>query len=537
MRRRIVTGCIHALVLTGLFASNASAQLPGSPFNIDGVVNDDENSGVPGGFTVPPCDGPSPQACKQNDIFGNLKELGPKNSNTTKIGVVHNAALPMLDTTNPNGQVDLTKGWTQSSLAGNGHIYFYFAWDRDNNSGSGFLSIEIQKAQLNPNCAYETSTAQQLIANCNPFSGRSAGDFILFWDQQGGTSKEVYIRTFQQVGQSLVLGAPVNLTAAGFADAEFCASGFCGEGAVDLTAAGVFGTDGTKCLSFANIIPGTVTGNSDTADYKDVILAPFPPISNCGTITVRKVTVAPNGTTVLSPDPTDTTFNYTINRSNSDAIRFAGDAPNHPDDGPNPQLQIARGIKEGAANLQTHTDLIAGTNYRLVEADPANDPYTWLSTVCTLTGGTSVNLNNTTSTAFPVEVNKTTACVITNKLLIRNPSFSSVQTVRLYDSITLSNLFGGAPNAATSINVRLFSTPNCAAGTQVGATINVPLSYSNNGTQADASTLSAAVQISVGTNGTFYWAFEYAGDLFNTGVTAAQSCGFESVQVSFVPVQ
>ena len=45
------------------------------------------------------------------DPFGNVKELGPLNSNTTKIGVIHSAAVPTLDTTNPNGQVDLRRAW------------------------------------------------------------------------------------------------------------------------------------------------------------------------------------------------------------------------------------------------------------------------------------------------------------------------------------------------------------------------------------------------------------------------------------------
>jgi len=40
---------------------------------------------------------------------------------------------------------------------------------------------------------------------------------------------------------------------------------------VDLTAT-IFGGS-TACKSFANTIPSTVTGNSDTADYKDTILS------------------------------------------------------------------------------------------------------------------------------------------------------------------------------------------------------------------------------------------------------------------------
>ncbi len=67
-------------------------------------------------------------------------------------------------------------------------------------------------------------------------------------------------------------------------EAAYSADGFRGEAAVDLTAT-IFGGS-TACLSFANTIPSTVTGNSDTADYKDTILETAPPITNCESTTV-----------------------------------------------------------------------------------------------------------------------------------------------------------------------------------------------------------------------------------------------------------
>ena len=73
--------------------------------------------------------------------------------------------------------------------------------------------------------------------------------------------------------------------------------GFSGEATINLTT-DVFPTDGS-CVNFANIIPGTITGNSDTADYKDTVLAAFPDISNCGTLKVTKVTQP----TSTPPDP------------------------------------------------------------------------------------------------------------------------------------------------------------------------------------------------------------------------------------------
>jgi len=92
-------------ILLALAAPQASAQLAGNPFLIDhtpgdplhgAIVTDASNSGVPGSFTVPPCDSPSPQACKQIDTTtSNGKELGPLNGSTTKVGVINTAPRPM----------------------------------------------------------------------------------------------------------------------------------------------------------------------------------------------------------------------------------------------------------------------------------------------------------------------------------------------------------------------------------------------------------------------------------------------------------
>ena len=84
--------------------------------------------------------------------------------------------------------------------------------------------------------------------------------------------------------------------------AAYSADGFRGEAAVDLTAT-IFGGS-TACRTFANTIPSTVTGNSDTADYKDTILKTAPPITNCNSTTVT----TPKVVTDTSTNP-DTTAN------------------------------------------------------------------------------------------------------------------------------------------------------------------------------------------------------------------------------------
>lgn len=265
-RLRRYAGAVGAVILAlaGALVPTAPAGAASGPFNINGVVPD---AGV----------------TQLDDAFGNVKELGPKNASTTKIGVIHKAATPMLDATNPNGQVDLRRAWLGSGKdLGTGDDWLYFAWERDANSGSGFIAYEFMQNKPPAGCAYDTATAAQLTANCNPWKNRTNGDFMILWDQSG-SSLTLYKRVWSGTAPNLTLGPAVPLTAA-VSQAAFSADGFKGEAALDLTQV-IFGGS-TLCKSFVNIIPSTVTGNSDSADYKDTILATAPPITNCSSTTV-----------------------------------------------------------------------------------------------------------------------------------------------------------------------------------------------------------------------------------------------------------
>lgn len=252
-----------AAVVLAVAAPSALAANDG-PYSIDGIIPDQGTTELV-------------------DLYGNTKELGPLNSNTTKIGVIHNDALPTLGVTNPNGNVDLRRAWLDTARdPGTGHDWLYFAWERDSNSGSGFIAYEFMQNPPPEACAYETATTQQLTDSCNPWANRTAGDFMILWDQQGG-SRDLYLRTWSGTAPNLVLGPLTPLNDAVSA-AAYSADGYRGEAAVDLTAT-IFG-GAMRCLSFANPIPSTVTGNSDSADYKDTILRTAPPITNSTSATV-----------------------------------------------------------------------------------------------------------------------------------------------------------------------------------------------------------------------------------------------------------
>lgn len=281
-RRGLAAVAAGCLALATVMVTGPAVAADG-PFNINGVVPDTNAS-----------------ITEIDDQFGNVKELGPLNSNTTKIGVIHDDAVPTLGETNPNSQVDLRRAWLGVEQdATTDDFWLYFAWERDKNTGSGFIAYEFMQEPAPDGCAYDTATPEELTADCNPWANRTDGDFMILWDQQGG-SLDLFLRIWDDSSGTLVLGPPdeLDLTES---QAAYSTNGFFGEAAVNLTATIFGGTN--ACLSFANTIPSTVTGNSDTADYKDTILAQTPPISNCGTVTIRKETVP-------DEDPNTTLFGF-----------------------------------------------------------------------------------------------------------------------------------------------------------------------------------------------------------------------------------
>jgi hypothetical protein len=535
MLRKFTTGLFVAVAVIATSATRAAAQ---NPYSIEGtnvaIVTDTNNSGVAGGYSVPPCDSPSPQACKQNDPAG-TKELSPINGSTTKIGVINTDALPTLGPTTQAPKTDLNTSWVQSKVAADGHIWLYFGWRRQTANGSGFISIEIEKAAAGGpagGCNYDTATEAQLTANCNPWAGRQDGDFILLWDQQGNTSHDIILRRFSGpagFGQNLGLGAPETLPA-GIALAEYCADFFCGEAAVDLTGAGLIG--GSGCTSFSNIIPGTVTGNSDTADYKDVVLAPFPPISNCGTVNVKKVTLDAQGNVFSGTG----NFRYTLDRTSGNDIRFSVELPAGCTT-PDCDETLKKSVRTLTSNgdSETHQNLIQGSDYRLTENTTVaviGAEWTFVGIVCVVDGFRFPALPTTygpNGQTFSVLVGDHTDCTITNQLVKSTPSPSSVQTVKVFDTITLTNAQGHVPTG--NITISLWGDAGCST-TALGS---ASVSLDNTGT---GSTLSAnGIVNSVGTNTTVYWAVEYAGDAFNNGLTKQDTCKLEQVQVIFTPAQ
>ena len=400
-------------------SSGLSASTPAiiGGFNIDGIV-------------------PDAGAFQFGDPYGSASELGAVNSTTTKLIAIDDAGTPMLSFTNPNAQTDLRTIWMTTNVVA-GDAWLYFGWERDSNSGSGVISFEFQQAARPAACDY-TRTDQvdspanspageaQLIATCNPWANRKPGDFLIVWDQ-GGKAINIIKRTFYlDAGTGkLALDAGVILSATDSA-AAVSVDKFRGEAALNLSKT-VFPQNPTSCFSIANIIPGTITGNSDSADYKDTLLADFAShiaVSNCGQVKVTKLTEPAGGTG---------SFPYTLARSGGQALRFPGDGG---------QTALADTlVSDGDFDLMFN--LIAASNYTLAEG-AVGPAWGLKSIVC---GGTNVTAGGT----FAVQPSSVTQCEITN--LLQPGTLIVKKVVRNDDGGTLGcGAFSFSVNGGTPVS-------------------------------------------------------------------------------------
>ncbi len=510
-RRVVAAGAASCLAVAMILVAGPALAADG-PYSIDGTV-------------------PDPGTTEITDLFGNVKELGPLNSNTTKIGVIHSDAVPTLGDTNPNAQVDLRRAWLDTERE-SGKDWLYFAWERDKNTGSGFIAYEFMQNKAPTACAYDTATPDQLVANCNPWANRKAGDFMILWDQQGG-SLDLFLRIWSGTAPNLTLGAPQQLNST-VSQAAYSADGFFGEAAVNLTDT-IFGGS-TACLAFANTIPSTVTGNSDTADYKDTILATTPPISNC------------TSTTVTTPKD--------------------GAGNNIPAGG----LSIGTGVvavKDSAVVSLTGGTATPGGSvaFSLCKVDSPG--------LCT-TGGTSVGSTNLTGASYPVTVSSPTAYVTSagrycwravfsgdsangipgssdssaSECFTVNPVTPTLATtagadVLLGNAVTDSATLGGTATQPADPVINLTGTGGAAAGGTITFKLYGPddcttLAYTSPTVAVSGNNTynSPAPQFVPTAAGTYHWVAVYSGSSPNTnGTTHNAACtdNDEDVVVTTVP--
>ena len=254
---------------------------------------------------------------------------------------------------------DLKRVYLASKVGSDGHVYLTLGWVRipqNTTSPSAHIGFEFNKA-----------TSGACGAASDGLVKRTPGDMLIVYDFEGGATDMpvITLRRWVASGACEVSsmsapcwGTATNLTALSIAEAKVNTTSTAldalapdgsvtlginefGEAGIDLTAAGVFPL--TSCGdSFGKVFAvSRSSGNSGTAQMKDLVGPGDFTLQKCGRIVVKKVTNP-------SPDPSDTTFSFTAGGGLSPA---------------------SFGLKNGGT--RTFADLSPGSGYSVSETVPA----------------------------------------------------------------------------------------------------------------------------------------------------------------------
>jgi hypothetical protein len=384
----------------------------------------------------------------------------------------------------PPQKSDLTRFYVANEFAA-GSNFLYLAWERSNVLGSANMDFEINKL-AQPNL---TTTGPKTL-------NRTAGDLLITYDFGGsgtptlGLLKWVTSGPTSQCFSANALpcwGNRVDLSGLGEAEGAVntvdvtdpIAGGTLpaltfGEAAVNLTAAGVF-PPGT-CTAFGSAFLKSRSSASFPAEVKDFV-APRPVnISNCGTITIHKVTENGNAN-----------FDYTTTGGLTPAT-----------------FTLSNG------GTRTYNDVLAGS-YSVTESTPPTG-WTLKSLVCTATGqGTSVTTATATA-SITMAGGGTVDCTYTNhtKLSPTIATTLSAETITVggtvHDSATLT---GATANAGGTVTYTVYTDNACTQGGQSAGTKTV-----TNGVVPDSD------PVTFNTAGDYYWQAVYSGDANNDSATS-----------------
>jgi hypothetical protein len=385
----------------------------------------------------------------------------------------------------PPQKSNLTRFYVGSEFANNSN-FLYLAWERSNVLGSANMDFEINHL-TQPNL---TTTGPKTL-------NRTAGDLLITYDFGGSGTPTLGLLTWVTTGATSQCfsanslpcwGNRVNLSAAGFAEgavntvtvtdpianATLPANTF-GEAAINLTAAGVF-PPGT-CDAFGSAFLKSRSSASFPAEVKDFV-APQPVnISNCGTITVHKVTE--NG---------DADFDYTTT-GGLDPATFS--------------------LSNGGT--REYTEVLAGSYSVTESAPPAG--WTLKSLDCSATGeGTSVTTDAATA-SIAMAGGGTVDCTYTNHTNL-SPSIAttlSAETITVggtvHDSATLTR---ATANAGGTVAYKVYANATCDSLDPIDAGTKTV----TNGVVPDSD------PVTFNTAGDYYWQAVYSGDANNNAATS-----------------
>ena len=401
-----------------------------------------------------------------------------------------NAQTTVVTGSIPPNKNDLTRFYEASELGANNHTYLYLAWERLVNIGNANLDFEINQ---HTTTGFTSTTTGPVTLN------RTAGDLLVTYDFGGSGTPTLGLLFWLTSGAGNTVsqcfsanslpcwGNRLNLTAAGVAEgavntgtiAEPIAggnltAGLFGEAAIDLTAAGVF-PPGT-CEAFGSTFVKSRSSSSFTAELKDFIAPVAVNISNCGSITIHKVTE--NGDDTFGYTTTGGLDPSTFSLSNGDSQPYTG---------------LPTGSYSVTENL-TAAQVTAG--------------WTLTSLVCT--GGTTTTSGSTANITLGAGDN--VDCTYTNHIN-KSPTISTLLSASsievggtVHDSATLS---GATADAGGTVTYTVYTDSACSQNALGAGTVTV-----TNGIVPDSD------PITFDTAGDFYWQAVYSGDGNNNPATS-----------------
>lgn len=480
----------------------AGVSLPGSTFEggdgnmtVDNGPNCTDWANV-GGLNS---DADQPSGSSDNSFGQGTKENAP--------------AVTVVSGSIPPQKSDLLHFYEASEFT-NGSNFLYLGWDRTNNLGSADMDFEINQ---NATAGFTGTTLGAVTLN------RTAGDLLVTYDFGGSGTPGIGLDTWLTaangntasqcqvwdgakgalVSSSSTLpcwgnGEPLNGPSATStaAVAGISSDNKFGETAINLTAAGVFPA-GT-CRAFGSAFLKSRSSTSFSSEVKDFIAPEAVNISNCGSISITKLTQNGLGTFGFSSGTglTPATFSLTT------------DATHNP--------SSAQTFSSVPAGTYTITETTLPTGWNLADIS------------CTVASGSTNTYTTSLADAkatITIAGTGNVACQFTNHTKL-SPTISTsingnaTSTVNagatVHDTATLN---GATTDAGGTVAYSYYTDSACTLNGVSAGTVNV-----TNGTVPQSS------DVTLNNAGTYYFQAVYSGDGNNNGATSP--CTSEQLVVS-----
>jgi hypothetical protein len=415
-----------------------------------------------------------------------------------------NAATTIVTGSIPPNKNDLTRFYEASEQVANGDIFLYLGWERLVNIGNANLDFEINQINQSvttgtpPGPGFTSSSVGSLTLQ------RTAGDLLVTYDFGGSGTPKLGLNFWLTAGNgdsasdcyasnSLPCWGNHEELTTGIAEGAVntttipepiaggtLTAGLFGEAAINLTDAGVF--EEGVCEAFGSAFVKSRSSSSFTAELKDFI-APIPVnITNCGSITINKVTQD-------EPVPGTQSFTYTTS-SNLTGFSLK-----------NSESKSFPGIPAG--------------NYTVTEGTQTA-PWSFVSLTCDTTTGVTITGQQV---SIALGNGASVTCTYTNKFTKGQPTVATTQDLIPNDNFTLSGGLG-TPTGTVTFNLYAPTDATCAGAPAYTQTVTI-----TNGAAATTNTTFHATA-----EGTWRWASSYSGDASND--PASSACGVERFTIA-----